>query len=135
MVNTNIAFLHIILDIISFCIYTNVHKKVFMRTTPPMPIPVKRALIKLGDDIRSARIRRRITTTLMAQRALITRTTLAKVEKGDPAVSMGIYSTILFILGMASKLSELADIRDDEVGLALDEQRLPKRVRVRKVKD
>ena len=37
-----------------------------MRTTPAMPLPVKRALTKLGADIKSARLRRRITTTLMA---------------------------------------------------------------------
>jgi transcriptional regulator with XRE-family HTH domain len=99
-----------------------------MRVNPPMPLPVKRALAKLGDDIRTARLRRRITTTLMAERAMITRTTLSKVEKGDPGVSLGIYATVLFILGMSSKLGEIADVRSDDVGLRLDEDRLPKRV-------
>ncbi len=42
-----------------------------MRTTPPMPLPVKRALAKLGADIKAARLRCRITTTLMAERAFI----------------------------------------------------------------
>jgi hypothetical protein len=100
-----------------------------MRSTPPMPLPVKRALAKLGDDIRSARLRRRIPTTIMAARAFITRTTLLKVERGDPGVSLGIYATVLFVLGLTSRLADLADARSDDVGLQLDEERLPQRIR------
>jgi len=100
-----------------------------MRTNPPMPLPVQRALAKLGDDIRTARIRRRIPTALMAERAMITRTTLRKVEKGDAGVSLGIYATVLFLIGMTSRLADLVDIRNDHLGLQLDEERLPKRIR------
>lgn len=103
-----------------------------MRTNPPLPIPVKKALSKLGKDIRAARIRRRITTTLMAERVFISRTTLSKVEKGDPGVSLGIYATVLFVLGLSDRLSELADIRHDELGLELEQEALPTRVRHRK---
>lgn len=105
-----------------------------MRVNPPMPLPVQRALAKLGDDIRTARLRRRISATLMAQRAFITRTTLGKVEKGDPGVSLGIYATVLYILGMASRLEELVDVKNDALGLQLDEERLPKRIRRRQTK-
>jgi transcriptional regulator with XRE-family HTH domain len=100
-----------------------------MRTAPPLPLPVKRALAKLGEDIRAARLRRRIPTTLMAHRAFITRTTLSKVEKGDPGVSLGIYAIVLFILGMNTRVEELADPRSDELGLQLEGGRLPKRIR------
>jgi transcriptional regulator with XRE-family HTH domain len=100
-----------------------------MRTNPPLPLPVKRALSKLGEDIRAARLRRRITATLMAERAFITRTTLGKVEKGDPGVSLGIYATVLFILGLTSRLEELADVKNDALGLHLEDERLPKRIR------
>src|SRR5262249_35983236 len=102
-----------------------------MRTTPPLPLPVKRALAKLGEDIRNARLRRRITTTMMAERAFITRMTLRKVERGNPGVSLGIYATVLFVLGLTPRLAELADPRVDEVGLQLEEERLPQRVRQR----
>ena len=44
-----------------------------------LPIPVKKALGKLGNDIRTARIRRRITMSLMSQRASISRTTLISI--------------------------------------------------------
>jgi hypothetical protein len=100
-----------------------------MRSTPPLPLPVNRALAKLGQDIRSARLRRRIATTSMAERAFITRPTLRKVERGDPAVALGIYATILFVLGLTPRLADLADTRADEVGLQLEEERLPKRIR------
>jgi len=101
-----------------------------MRTVPPLPLPVKRALSKLGGDIRNARLRRRIPTTLMAQRVFITRTTLLKVERGDPGVSMGIYATVLFVLGLTDRVASLADVRTDDVGLQLEEERLPKRIRL-----
>jgi len=94
-----------------------------------LPIPVKRALLKLGSDIQNARLRRRISTEIMANRAFITRSTLNKVEKGDPGVSLGIYATVLFVLGLTDRLVELADIKFDIVGLGLDEERLPKRIR------
>ena len=101
-----------------------------MRTTPPMPLPVKRALAKLGADIKSARLRRRISTVLMAERAFISRSTLQKVEHGDPSVSLGVYATILFILGVSDRIGELVDASTDSLGLQLEEERLPKRVRI-----
>jgi transcriptional regulator with XRE-family HTH domain len=102
-----------------------------MRSTPPLPLPVKRALTKLGEDIRSARLRRRITTATMAERAFITRPTLRKVEHGDPGVSLGIYATIMFVLGLTPRVADLADARADDVGLQLEEERLPQRIRQR----
>jgi hypothetical protein len=65
----------------------------------------------------------------MAQRASISRMTLNKVEKGDPGVAMGIYATVLFVLGMADRLADLTDPKDDIVGLALEEEHLPQRIR------
>lgn len=94
------------------------------------PIPVIRAIRKLGHDIRDARRRRRITTTILAERASISRTTLNKVEKGDPHVSLGIYTTVLFVLGLDDRIADLADHRHDSVGRALEEEQLPQRVRL-----
>ncbi len=94
-----------------------------------LPIPVKRILKKLGNDIRNARRRRRISTAVMAERASITRTTLGKIEQGHPGVAIGIIATVLFILGMSDRLSDLVDSIHDPVGLELEEERLPKRIR------
>lgn len=93
------------------------------------PLPVRRALHKLGADIRDARLRRRIPTALMAERASISRTTLHKIEKGDSGVSLGNYATVLFVLGLSERLTDLADVRTDTVGLTLEEENLPKRIR------
>ena len=94
------------------------------------PVPVTRALRKLGHDIRDARRRRRIPVAILAQRASISRTTLNKVEKGDPGVSLGTYATVLFVMGMVERLTDLADPRNDAVGLELEEEHLPKRIRL-----
>ncbi len=102
------------------------------RNAPDLPLPVARALRKLGSDIRDARLRRRIPTTLMATRAAISRTTLAKVERGDPGVQLGIYATVLFILGLHGRLLDVADVTSDASGLELQDEQLPKRIRLPK---
>lgn len=94
-----------------------------------LPIPVRRALRKLGADIRDARRRRRIPTTVMAERSLMSRMTLNKIEKGDPRVSLGMYATVLFVLGMTDRLSDLADPKYDAIGLSLEDELLPQRIR------
>ena len=99
------------------------------RSQAALPFKVRRALRKLGLDLSAARRRRRIPVALMAERAFISRTTLARVEKGDPSVSMGIYASVLFVLGMADRLGGLADAAHDPLGLSLEEERLPRRIR------
>ncbi len=99
------------------------------KRTYKLPIPVLRSLRKLGQDIRDARLRRRIPTAIMAERISISRTTLNKIEKGDPGVSLGIFATALFVLGMIERLSSLLDVTTDVIGLNLEDERLPKRIR------
>ena len=97
-----------------------------------LPIPVKNALRKLGSDIRDARRRRRIPAAVMADRAFISRTTLVKLEKGEPGVAMGTYAAVLFVLGRIDRLRELAEARSDEIGLSLEKERLPHRISIRR---
>jgi hypothetical protein len=98
-------------------------------TLSTLPLPVTRALRKLGHDIKDARRRRRIPTAIAAQRASISKPTLIKVERGDPGVSIGSYATVLFVMGMADRLADLVDPKNDPVGLQLEEENLPKRIR------
>ena len=102
------------------------------RATHALPRAAKQALAKLGDDIAVARKKRRISTVSMAERAFISRGTLYKVERGDPSVSIGIYATVLAILGLADRLGQTADRRDDSLGLDIDEDRLPRKVQPRR---
>jgi transcriptional regulator with XRE-family HTH domain len=94
------------------------------------PLPVKRALKKLGQDLCNARKRRRIPMQLAAERASISRATLSKIEKGDGGVSLGAYAKVLFVLGMIGRLVELVDSASDELGLELETENLPKRIRI-----
>ena len=82
---------------------------------------------KLGLAISAAR-RRRLPTALMEERAFISRSTLARVEMGDPSVAGHIYASVLFVLDMADRLSDLADAAIDPIGLSLEEERLPLRI-------
>tara|TARA_R110001592_G_scaffold254129_2_gene517444 strand:+ start:13464 stop:13799 length:336 start_codon:yes stop_codon:yes gene_type:complete len=97
-------------------------------STSTLPRAARNALIKLGGDIAVARKKRRISTVSMAERAFISRGTLYKLEKGDPSVSMGIYATVLALLGLVDGLGNLADRGTDTLGLDIDEDRLPQKV-------
>jgi transcriptional regulator with XRE-family HTH domain len=102
------------------------------RLPAPFPLPVQHGLRRLGRELRAARLRRRLPVAVLAERAAISRVTLAKVEKGEPGVSMGIYAKVLFVLGMLDRLAGLADLREDGLGLALAEEQLPQRIRRRR---
>ena len=99
------------------------------------PIPVMKALRKLGQDINDARRRRRITIELMAERAGLSRSTIGKIENGDPTASMGGYAAVLFVLGMQERLSDLVDSMHDHIGRRLEDENLPQRIRIPKKKD
>lgn len=94
-----------------------------------LPLPVRRALASLGRDISIARRRRNMTIATMAERAFVGRNTITRVERGDPGVALGIYATVLFVLGLSDRLEALADPATDQVGLTLAEAQLPKRIR------
>ena len=72
--------------------------------------------------------------TMVAERMGVSPTTYARVEKGDPSVSMGMYAMALFVLGFGEPLAELVDPSRDEEGLMLEEEHLPQRVRRKKPK-
>lgn len=95
-----------------------------------LPLPAIKALRKIGKDISDARRRRRITSKLMAERADLSRATISKIEKGDPSTSIGGYASVLFVLGMTDRLTDLMDASHDLTGRQLDEEKLPKRVRL-----
>ena len=66
---------------------------------------------------------------VMAERATISPTTLTKIERGDPGVAIGFYAAVLFVLGLERRLGEIVDPGTDELGLALESEKLPDRVR------
>ncbi|MBW8815019.1 MAG: helix-turn-helix transcriptional regulator [Caulobacterales bacterium] len=100
--------------------------------TPHYPSAgVRKALRKLGGDIREARKRRRLPMRVVADRAFTSRATLQRIEEGDPAVGMGIYAAVLQALGFLGELGVVADPSRDAVGMSLAAAELPARVRLR----
>ena len=80
---------------------------------------VQRVLTELGENIKLARLRRGLSSELMAERAGISRATLVNVEKGSPSVAMGIYMSVLNTLGLEKDMLLVA--KDDELGRKLQD--------------
>ena len=94
-----------------------------------IPLPSARALRKLGGDLALARRKRGISTSDMAARLFVSRDTLWRLERGDPAVALGTLATATFILNLHERLADLLAPGSDELALTLDERRLPQRIR------
>ena len=87
----------------------------------------KRLLTALGERLRLARLRRKLTIEITCQRASISRMTLFRAEAGSPAIALGTLLRILSVLGLEGDLEALA--RDDKAGRLLQDQALPLRRR------
>ena len=82
----------------------------------------------MGEQIKMARLRRRLSATLVAERAGISRSTLWKVENGNPSVAVGIYAAVLHALNNMDK-DLLLVAKDDELGRKLQDLELTTRKR------
>ncbi len=87
----------------------------------------KKILSELGENIKLARLRRKLSAEQVAERANISRSTLWNIEKGSPNVSMGKYVQVLSVLGLEKDLLTVAS--DDLLGRKLQDADLktPKR--------
>jgi transcriptional regulator with XRE-family HTH domain len=96
---------------------------------PPFYPGQKRILTALGERLRLARLRRKLSIDITCQRAGISRMTLFRAEAGSPAIALGTLLRILAVLGLEGDLEALA--RDDKAGRLLQDQALPARRRRR----
>lgn len=87
----------------------------------------RKILSVLGDNIKLSRLRRKLSTQQVAERANVGRTTVYFIEKGSPRVSIGHYLKVLNVLGLASDLAKVA--QDDVLGRKIQDAELsiPKR--------
>jgi transcriptional regulator with XRE-family HTH domain len=91
-----------------------------MPRKPPIVFPQEqRLLTELGERLRLARMRRKLSSQVVAQRAGISRSSLYKVEAGDPGATFGTYLRVLAVLGLESDVNGLA--ADDKVGRKLQD--------------
>ena len=91
-----------------------------MPRKPPTVFPQEQALLsQLGERLKLARLRRKLSSVVVAQRAGISRSSLYKVEAGDPGATLGTYLRVLVVLGLEGDLHALA--ADDKVGRKLQD--------------
>ena len=90
-------------------------------------------LAELGENIKLARLRRKLSAEQVAERANISRPTLTSIEKGSASVSIGNYLLVLSVLGLEKDLLLVA--KDDELGRKLQDARLIVKERAPKRKD
>lgn len=95
----------------------------------PLPLPVERAIQKLGHDLSLARRRRHISQASLAERMGASLSTVRRMEKGDARVPVHFFARALHVFGEIRSLEDLLDTARDEIGLTLMDERLPKRVR------
>ena len=94
-----------------------------MKGKKPILMPkTLKILADLGENIKLARLRRKLSTEQVAERAGIGRSTLWLIEKGSPGVAMGAYVQVLFVLGLENDLSNIA--ADDKLGRKLQDAKL-----------
>lgn len=79
----------------------------------------KDVLAQMGEQIKLARKRRKLTAIQVAERADIARSTLSLIEKGEPSVAMGAYFNVLRVLGLQDDFLKLA--ADDTFGRKLQD--------------
>ncbi len=101
------------------------------KTSPPLP-SIQRALKELGENIRIARLRRRFSAALVAERAGMSRPTLRAIERGVPTVTLGAIASVLHCLGLEKDIAAIG--RDDVLGRKLSDAKLPVKSRAPKRK-
>lgn len=101
----------------------------------PLPAPVGRAIQQLGRDISLARRRRYMDQASLAARIGCSIATIRRLEKGDPRIPIHFVARALYVFGEIERLSGLLGSGDDEIGLMLMDERVPRRVRARKSND
>ena len=105
------------------------------RITEAPPAAVEDALRRLGRNIRTARLRRKLRIEDVAERIGASRFTVADLEKGKPGTSIAAYAGALWALGLLEHMNDLADPDRDEEGKVLESARSPRQAPRRRTLD
>ncbi len=112
--------------------YYKSSNKVINMIPLPTPTPVARAMHKLGRDISLARRRRRMSQKSLAERIGASLMTVRRLEKGDSKIALHFVVRTLYLFGLLERFNGLADVGMDDVGLAMANEQMPKRIRASK---
>ncbi|WP_299771802.1 helix-turn-helix transcriptional regulator [uncultured Tateyamaria sp.] len=82
----------------------------------------------MGSNVKTARLKRRISVKGFAERVGVSESTIARLEKGDDGVSIGTLAMACLVLGEIDRISDFLDAGSDDTGLLLDKEALPKRI-------
>ena len=93
------------------------------------PYPVAQALIRLGENLRTARVRRRFTIAEVAQKIGTGRRAVMDAESGKPSTGIAVYAALLWAYDLLSPFGDIANPATDEQGLILAAAKEKKRVR------
>lgn len=93
------------------------------------PHEVVQGVARIGENIRIARIRRRISQDELAQACNITRKTLYSIENGSTGIALGTVFSVLWSLGLMETILPIANPDNDEHGKIMEAARQPQRVR------
>lgn len=88
----------------------------------------QRALKSLGENIKIARLKRRISVAGFAERTGVSERTIIRLEKGDAGVSIGTLVMACVVLGETDRIARFLDQGSDDTGLMFDQKSLPKRI-------
>ena len=94
-----------------------------------IPLPIERAIAKLGHDVSLARRRRNFSQQSLAERMGASLSTVRRMEQGDFRVPIHFFARALHVFGEIQALAQLLDTAKDDIGLTLMDEQLPKRVR------
>jgi transcriptional regulator with XRE-family HTH domain len=94
-----------------------------MKSRRPVLLPeVSEILSEFGENLKLARLRRKLSTQQVSERANIPRSTLWRIENGSPSVAIGTYIQVLFVLGLEKDFLKVAN--DDILGRKLQDAKL-----------
>lgn len=95
----------------------------------PIPLPVERALRRVGQSIGLARRRRRLSQEALAERIGASVNTVRRMEDGHPGTALQYFARALQVFGELDKFEQLMDTAQDSVGMAMMDENLPQRIR------
>jgi transcriptional regulator with XRE-family HTH domain len=95
----------------------------------PLPVKVRRSAQEIGNHLVAWRKLQRLTAEQVAERAGTTRTTLRRLEHGDPGVGFDVFLNVARALGQLDRVVEALDPYETDLGRARADQTLPQRVR------